>query len=285
MSLSEIRERNGLGEQGGRIIVPSPSLWIGQLGRNPLRDNPRLKAFMAKAPRLANYIDDRKVELPPAREDFSGEKQRPMWGNDQYGDCTVAALANKIRDWCLANRLPFNITLQQVLDFYRAVSPNDQGAFVPDVLERARTVGLGSHKIEGYVQVNTKSPTEMQIAHHWFGGLYFGLDMPLAWQRQNSGVWFVPDSGLDSQEGNPAGWGGHAVDDDGYDERGVWIWTWGQPVLITWQALGFYAEECDAVLGPDWAAPDKVCPTGFAYQDLKSDLARLGDWYAEAMAA
>ena len=260
-------------------------LWLGRLGRNPLRDNPKLRLFMAKAPQFGKYVDWGKVELPPAKEDFSGEATRPMWGNDQYGDCTVAALANKIRDWCLANGLPFNITLQHVLDFYKAVSPNDQGAFVPDVLERARTVGLGGHKIDGYVQVNPKSPTEMQLAHHWFGGLYFGLDMPLAWQRQTNGVWSVPDSGLDSQEGNPSGWGGHAVDGFGYDDQGVDIWTWGQKNRITYQAVGDYAEECNAILGPDWVQPGKVCPTGFAYQDLRSDLGRLGDWWAETMAA
>ncbi|HVM48371.1 MAG TPA: hypothetical protein VMU04_10105 [Candidatus Acidoferrum sp.] len=246
-------------------------------------------ALRAKLPMLENYLDLAKLPDAPPAQSFKAPSGYPMWANDQYGDCTCAAYANKALDWCTAARLPFTLTTQQVLQAYAAITgfnpvtgANDNGASAPQVLEYCRTQGIGGHKIEAYAFINPNSPTLLRIGHNLFGGLYFTLDMPAAWQQQtNGGTWFVPESGTETGPGVPGSWGGHAVDCYGYDESYFYVPSWTLPLAVTVQAVGVYGDLIAVLMGPDWAQPGKVCPTGFAYQDLKSDLGQLQKIYQE----
>ena len=67
---------------------------------------------------------------------------------------------------------------------------------------------------------------------------------------------------------------GHCIPAVGYDERNLYVVTWGALKPMSWQFYDAYADEVFAVLSNDWInAKLGVAPSGFNLAALNQDLA------------
>jgi hypothetical protein len=254
-----------------------------KLGRNWRKGDPRtlyaskyMKSLPPPPPQ-AGYID--KVA------------SWPMMLNDSLGDCTCAAAGHMIEQWTTYANNPIVPTDAQILQAYEVVGgykPNDpstdNGAVMLDVLKYWKKVGIGGHKIAGYVALNPKNHTQMKQAIALFGNVYIGVALPLTAQTPVVGesgypCWSLPPGGPIGN-GLPYSWGGHCIPLVGYgvDSRGqagTRLVTWGQVYDATWGFLDLYCDEAWAVVSQDWIDAQGKSPSGFDLYSLLADLAQV----------
>lgn len=237
----------------------------GCLGKHPPKHDARTLS-------LLNYLRPGKLPPAPPSVDFwSKVSGWPMLGNDQLGDCTVAAAAHMIEQWTSYAGTAFTPSDADVVQAYSAVSgydpatgENDNGAAMLDVLNYWRKQGVGQHRILAYTAAGRPFVRE---AIYLFGSLYTGFNLPVSAQRQQ--VWDV------GGEGNtePGSWGGHAVPLVGYDADGLVAVTWGGLKRLTWAFLDAYCDEAYAVLSNDFInQTTHLNPDHFNLPALQRDL-------------
>ena len=134
--------------------------------------------------RLSKYLLPT-VPLAPKRVNYSqGINVWPMYGNDQTGDCTIAASAHHVECWTNKSKgSPDLMSNASILKAYEDVGgyvpgdpSTDNGCFMLDVLNYWRKTGIGGHKIDAYVSVDPMNHEEMAQAIWLFGGVYLGLN-------------------------------------------------------------------------------------------------------------
>ena len=240
-----------------------------KLGRRPaVRDRRTL--------RLGAYLDFNKLAPAPLFCDWLSKiPQYGMLGNDTAGDCVQAALAHLRMVWTAWTTGEITLTTQQVLALYGAMTgypASDNGTNELSALSYMQKTGWpDGDKIGPYVSIDIANDLEVLYAIWWFGGLLIGINMPNSAKGQPT-LWDVVPGG----DGGP--WGGHAVLVGSYPDPGIsqlGLITWGQRIAMTKAFWKTYTEETYAILSPDWANGTKVAPSGFAYQDLLSDLAAI----------
>jgi hypothetical protein len=203
-----------------------------------------------------------------------------MYGNNIYGDCAFAGLANlRIIMTCHTGKIVIP-TLQDVLDAYTAVAgfdqktgANDNGAAMTDVLEYARTTGLGGHKIIAWAQVDHKNPVHRKLAVDLFGATYVGVQLPESAPQQfvmNKQCSFevVPNSPIA---------GGHCIIHPGYGRLGGAYVTWANwfvKASTAWEEA--YIDEEYVVITDDWINQvTKKTPGGVDLATLIADAKQL----------
>jgi hypothetical protein len=225
------------------------------------------------------------VYLPPPVEKVYREYKTPpeamqMFGNDQYGDCTCAGLANLL---ILATSHTGNIvipTLQDVLKAYSDVTgfnpttgANDNGAAMTDVLEYARKTGICGHKILGWAKIDHTNIVHRKLACQLFGATYVGVNLPASAQSQfiegKECHWeVVPGSPIE---------GGHAIIRTGYGAAGdnyvSWA-NWTVKASAAWSST--YVDEEYVVITSDFLNKStKKSPGGLDLETLQNDLKAL----------
>jgi hypothetical protein len=244
--------------------------FTGKLGKQPPKKDPRTL-------QLATYFT-KALKPPPASVDYS--KNIPIWPmylNDRIGDCTVAYVGHQVQAWTtLSRNHDVMITDDQVLHAYEAIAgydpakpATDQGAYEADVLKYWRGTGIGGRKITAWADVLPMSAVNVRQAVFLFGGLFLGLAMPTTAQSQI--VWDVVDKAFRGDSA-PGSWGGHAVNVVGYDDKYVYVITWGAVKAMTWAFFKAYCDEAHAVLSWDWLKPVGWAPIGFNLTQLMADL-------------
>lgn len=191
-----------------------------------------------------------------------------MWGNDRWGDCTLAACANF---WAIASKLEnatFGADTDKIVAAYLALTKGkDVGLVEHDVLNAAmRGLHLGGDlwRLAAWVEVDITDRETCRRLVADLGALYLGVDMPLTAQRQVGALWQPPDD-LTALEGDdaPGSWGGHALLWADYEENGdLGLVTWGAVQKATPAWLTAYCDEAYALLdearaaamGVDWDA-------------------------------
>lgn len=243
-----------------------------KLGKKDAKYDPRTLRF-------ATY----KASLPaaPSAYDFSNRIHGlTMLQNDVLGDCTCAAVGHLVQAWTSYNGGSYvpsdaaTLSLYENACGYDPMDPStDQGGELISVLKYWKANPFEGHTIDAYVSVNPKNQEEVRQALYYFGGVYVGVQLPLA--AQNQTVWDVPFLGIRGK-GEPGSWGGHAIANIlDYDENGLTTITWGDTKLMTWKFLETYCDEMYCILSPDWYGPEKVAPTGFDSNALAQDLLLL----------
>jgi hypothetical protein len=246
---------------------------IGKLGKLPPKEDRRTL-------KLATYIDRRKLPPPPERRAWSSVMHEP-WGsmaNDQYGDCTVAACGHLIQAWTAAAQgTPVTLSDEIILDTYARITgfdprdpSTDQGAVVLDVLRYWRSVGIAGHKISAFASIDLRDARTMETAIDLFGGVYVGLALPKAIDGQDD-IWVMPDETVSQADAAPGSLGGHAVAVVDYSPQGLTCVTWGALQRMSWSWWQCFADECFALISPDFVAGNRA-PNGFALGDLWADL-------------
>jgi hypothetical protein len=200
-----------------------------------------------------------------------------MLGNDQYGDCVWAGAAHETMLWdAMAGKMiPFSN--KSVLSDYSAVTAfnpkdpsTDQGTDMQVAASYRKNTGVKDsmgrrHKIAGYMAI--KSPYELKQAVWLFGAAGLGVKFPTSAMKQfNAGKPFtVVKSGIA---------GGHYMPVIGYDDKWVYLVTWGKVVQATYGWISKYNDEMIAYLSLEMLKNGKSLE-GFDLATLQKDIAAI----------
>lgn len=254
------------------------SMALGRLPKHPLEKSKRV-SFAS--------VFGTDLPAPPAARDWTeGATKRPMFGNDNVGDCTCAGIANIfVGDLKAAYCENWAPSTADVLALYSAVAgydpsqtqpdgsnPTDRGAVIEDVLAYVMKHGFKGHHLVGTVAIEPANVENIKRSIDWFGVVDIGVDLPLAWQTQS--IWDVAPNGVATGTYQPASWGGHCVVAEKYDERGLYVWSWGELILLTWGAVATYVDTIDAVIAASWIKAGRS-PPGLSLAMLESRMSAL----------
>jgi hypothetical protein len=128
-----------------------------------------------------------------------------------------------------------------------------------------------------FAALEQKNDTQVMDSVNLFGSCYIGVTLPdFAVDRSKDFrtiPWVVPSKGpIGDAAPNPRN--GHCIPAVGYDERNVYVVTWGVLKSMTWQFYDTYADEAFAVIGQDWfnKKMDGKAPNGFDLATLEQNL-------------
>lgn len=245
-----------------------------KLGRKPTRRDDRTLE-------LAKYINVGALPEIPATLALPAVASWPMYGNDQLGDCTIAAAGHMIQAWGEDVGAPTTPPDEWIATAYwetgtppaasgTAGSPEDDGRDEIGVLNYWREPGIGADRIGAYASVDPADEAMVRAAMYLFGGVYTGIALPATAQGQAE--WAVVGDGQ-SGESAPGSWGGHAVPYEAYDADGIELVTWGGTLKATWGFHAAYTEEVYAIISPDALNTAGSTWAGFDLEQLTADLA------------
>lgn len=228
--------------------------------------------------RFRSFYDPSKGAPPPAsinRRSTAEESLDRMYCNDKLGCCVISGKAHCLGLWSGADAHPAGVvcaTDSEIRSQYNQLKagPGDSGCIITTVLEYCRRTGFLAggkrYKIDGYVVCDARDKLEVQTVQYLFGSGTMGIDLPEEWTR--SAVWDITSS---------RSVGGHDITPIDYDERGVYVSSWGKMYLMTWAAVtsAKYVREYYALLDPLWYGSDKLAPSGVDSAGLKKALQDL----------
>lgn len=230
---------------------------------------------------LGKYLTAALPPPPPSVTYAGAVASWPMMGNDQYGDCTCAAAGHMIQEWTANNGHEEIIPDNKILAFYNhfAHGVADAGANMLDVLNYWHKTGLAGDKIMAFAAVEPQNQTQAMDAIYLFANCYIGVQLPDFAVPPNTNFldipWVVPPQGpVGNAAPNPNN--GHCIPAVGYDQRNLYVVTWGALKSMSWQFYNAYADESFAVLDADWINSQLGhAPSGFDLVQLQADLAAI----------
>lgn len=232
--------------------------------------------------KLASYLAPSVLPSAPASIDWQAKVASwPMMGNDQYGDCTIAAAGHMQQLWSTVNGAPVVPSDQDVVNQYFALTGGqDTGLALLDVMNAWRKSGLLGNQIGAYAAVTLSDHAEVAAAIWLFGAIDVGVQLPLAWQGtpnwQAPARHFIFARSPWAQRWQKGSWGGHSIPLVAYDATNLYGVSWGQVVTISWAAWDQYFVEAYAAIDPLWVSGDKPAPSGFDVAHLAADLQAIG---------
>lgn len=229
------------------------------------------RAQRRRALPLARYTTAPLPPAPPSCDQISGS-EIGMFGNDAYGCCTVAGMANADAIWARIEGRKSLCTTAGVLAQYDELTGGvDSGLVEIDVLQTASSAGLKlgapePTRLAAWVTVPVHDREARSSLIALFGALYLGVALPLTAQSQR--VW--DSTGSLRGDAAPNSWGGHCLLEAGYDETNRALVTWGAQQLCTEAWIGDYCDEAYVLLDADRASA-----IGVAWDALLADLAAV----------
>jgi hypothetical protein len=220
---------------------------------------------------MVDFIDVEKAKAFPIQEQESVDlttliKQWPMFGNDQYGDCTCAGAAHMEECFAAQVGVPFTVADTDVFRMYEASGwkpsdpSTDQGWTLEAAAEYLEKTGLQSKpNIVAVANVSLTNLDEQQVALELFGGLYEGFEVPQSAvdQFQAGQPWSVVP-------GSPIV-GGHCVTRPRNKLRvSGWHVTWGSLQAATEEFEKTFFDEYRVMVPVDWESklPDYIVQAG-----------------------
>jgi hypothetical protein len=244
----------------------------------------------ARGPRLSlkNYLDE--SQLPEvANVDFSTHAKglADVLGNDELGDCTSAGVLHALETILGVAGTPASFTREEAIHFYSLSTgydpsdpSTDQGGDEISVLDFAAEHGIdgkGLHQIAGSILVDACNKTELRWCIANLANIYYGVALPDSYVNP-----FPAGNGFVWGPGTPNPNNGHCFIAYGMNDEGSLIDTWGELGVFTYEAQTKLATnagggEAHALVTRDLlSAAGQKSPGGFAWQDLLSDLAKIG---------
>lgn len=240
---------------------------LGRLAPHPEETHPRLS--------LENHVNFAEVPAPPSSIDWCSKVSNwPMYGNDQLGDCTCAAVGHEIQAYTAYANTESDVSDDDVLNLYEAMGyvpgdpSTDNGAVIQDVLQYMVDSGCGGHKYKLFAQLkNLKDMTKVYQALDLFGSVYLGINVPGSAmdQFQNGETWsYVPGASIE---------GGHAIILQKKNTDGTLdIITWGAVQPMDQSFWDHYVEEAWVVVTEDWfSQKSQETPSGLNLSSLEAD--------------
>lgn len=209
-----------------------------------------------------------------------------MDGNDEYGDCTIAGIANSVPLWNMIDLLigskttvPIPTKVQSVTQYFELEgSPNgvpnsalDNGLCLSDVLAAARTTGLfdGTLKLPYYAPVTPTNTKLIKQAVDGYGSAYAGWQLPRSAETQMSqGKPFTVVK-------NSPIVGGHCMPIWGYSPSWVYVYTWDRIVPVSWRFVTTYCDEAYAIIPQGYVTAGRGPLPNESLAALEADLSQL----------
>lgn len=231
--------------------------------------------------KLESFLEPALPKAPAESYVGKGEPIR-MYANDDWGDCTCAAIAHGIDVHERATRqVEVQLNDDDVLTAYKRVMVGDDGgAYLLDVLNDQRKLGMGReadgspHKVTAYASVRLRDRDLWKVASWMFGGLYIGALLPRAAAdqlRAGKTRWTV----VTDDSGRPGSWGGHAMYAVGYSSGSVVLSTWDLRIRAEWDWIERYVDEAYAIVSEDFLSRSGRTPQGFSSEKLEDALAAI----------
>ncbi len=260
-------------------------IFVPQLNRHVSFGRRRPKVRIPHMP-MGRYLGA--LPPPPASVDYSkpaGAALAAIYGNDQLGDCVIAAGYHVVAvETANAGKL-FTATAQQILTDYGTIGgyvpskpETDNGCDEQTALNYWQQHGFADGtKLLGWLSVDAANRQQVEQALYLFENLFFGIELPDAWVNP-----FPAASGFTWDVGPPNPDNGHAVCGVGYGTAGVLIDTWGMLGTLTWSAISSLCGsgaggELYTLLSPDQIAKGmQKAPNGFDWRALIADFDALG---------
>jgi hypothetical protein len=175
-----------------------------------------------------------------------------MMGNDQLGDCTIAAAGHARQIWTANTGTMETPSDASVIADYSKVDgyvpgdpSTDQGGVEADVLAAWQRSGVAGSKLDAWVPVNFANIDHVRKAIYHFGLVYIGVALPNTTATQD-GEWTLDlGAGADAEAGSR---GGHAVIVPKYGRESLTCVTWGEPQDMSLDFAFTYIDECFAPL-------------------------------------
>jgi hypothetical protein len=261
-----------------RPLLPGSRWSNRKLGKLPKREDPRTL-------KMARYVKPvPPAPKPPASADWITKVPSwDMYGNDQYGDCVIAAMAhiqNQAQFLTSGKFTDYNLT--QILSMYSAIGgyvpsdgpggPSDQGCDMLTALKYWKTSGFLGSKILAYMEVDPQNAMQVEQAIAQFGSLFIGVNLPAAVEQFLN--WPAPPADL-TGEWEPGSWGGHCVPPMDYTPGSQVCVSWGTKLPIADPFFTAYCDEAYVVLFPGWVAANGKSPSGLSLTQLQIDIAAL----------
>jgi hypothetical protein len=248
------------------------TIHLGRLGK-------RMPRIDTRTLRLANYLTATQPIVPAVVNWLSKVKPLGMMLNDILGDCTTAAAGHMIELWTAnagSKMIPPDKAIRKAYEvaggYVNGDPSTDNGAFMIDVLNYWRQIGIAGHQIVAFVAVDPRNTDEWKRAIYLFGAIYMGVQLPISIQGASS--WTVPASGAIG-DGAPGSWGGHCVpvgSDDGVEQTVI---TWGEDMPMSPQFPLVYSDEAYAIISHDWIEKNGNAPNGIDLPHLMADLKQV----------
>ena len=198
-----------------------------------------------------------------------------MLGNDQVGNCVIAAMLHYIMAAQANVGKPVTFTTQQALDLYSAITgynpadpSTDQGTAWTDALAYWQTTGCYGHNILGWAALDISSLDAIRQGISIFGGVLIGTAVTQSMEDQfhKSQPWNGPFSG--------AVVGFHAIPWLGFGRRGQTCITWASRLQMESAALS-QVDEAYVVVTHDWLDAQSTSPSGLNLDALTADMNAL----------
>lgn len=174
-----------------------------------------------------------------------------MDGNDQEGDCVMAARAKFTRRAKFAETgTQILISVKEILkEYFLETGGPDSGLVILDSLKLWRSKGWiagGKRLFLKAFAVLDRSPAQFKQTIFADLGCIVGVSLPAIAQREmNAGRGWSITTGPGSQ---PGSWGGHCIYAVGYDQAGITFCTWGLYQHATWAWVAKYCDEAYMVV-------------------------------------
>ena len=202
-----------------------------------------------------------------------------MLGNDQYGNCVFAGAAHETMLYNHEADKDVTFNNDAVLSDYSAVTgfnPNDpstdQGADMYEAAKYRINTGVHDasgdvHKIDAFADLELDQ-TEVKQAIYYFTAAPLGVAI-----TQNAQAQFEAKEPWTPEDDDEVE-GGHYVPAVGYDDKYVYVVTWGKIHPVTWEYFTTYADTALVYLSQENLKNGKSLE-GFDLETLKGDLAKL----------
>jgi hypothetical protein len=192
-----------------------------------------------------------------------------MYLNDRMGCCVIAGKAHNLGLWSANDSDSggeVQATDQEIESQYHSIcGPGDNGCMIDRVLNVMASTGFRAgnklYKIDGYVAVDWTKKDAVKTVQYLFGASTVGFNLPEEWTK--AAVWAPTNSRL---------LGGHDVSPIDYDDRGIYVSSWGRVYLWLWEAFlsTRWVSQYFAMLAPLWYGNDQMSPCGVDVQGLKT---------------
>jgi hypothetical protein len=204
-----------------------------------------------------------------------------MMGNDDYGDCTCAAAGHMIEEWTANTGGEKTLADSTILSAYKhfAGDDADAGASMLDVLKYWRKNGIGGDKILAFTQLQPRTTIQVKDSVSLFGACYIGVSLPDFAVAPGADLlatpWVIPPQGAVG-DAAPDPENGHCIPAVGYDDRNIYVVTWGALKMMSWEFYQAYMDEAYAVLSHDWISQKLgTSPEGLDLASLQQDVAAV----------
>jgi hypothetical protein len=221
---------------------------IFKLGKAPVKTDPRNFRFAALL-----------KAAPPSPPEFDFDLTHPgiptpMFGNDIYGDCVIAARAHlTLRFEDIEQGSIQMISDKDVTkEYFKETGGPDSGLNILDSLNLWRQTGWKcgpkkkNYKIHAFAQITVSNHSEVKAAIYLLTAAYVGIALPQSAQSQiqTGRAWDV----VKGPGSSPNSWGGHCVMIPGYNKTGPVCVTWGRKQQMTWAFFDKYCDEAYALV-------------------------------------